>query len=399
MNPDLDRLKAYPFERLRKLKLGVVPPEDRSHIALSIGEPRHPAPDFVARTLTEHLDGLSVYPLTRGMPGLRESIAAWASRRFGLPSAALDPERHILPVNGTREALFAIAQCVVDRGRSKPLVLMPNPFYQIYEGAALLAGAQPGFMELLPQNGFLPDPDRIPDSVWKDCQLLYACTPGNPAGAVMPESFMQKLIGLAHEHDFIIAADECYSEIYFDEGNPPPGFLGAAWRMGNTGFSRLIVFHSLSKRSNLPGLRSGFAAGDARLMEEFHRYRTYHGGAMAPPVQMASRAAWEDEAHVRENRALYSAKFDAVLEILDGMLDLRKPEAGFYLWAETPEGDEVFARELFRQQNVTVLPGSYLSRPGPEGDPGLRRVRMALVAPLDECIEAARRIRDFLSRS
>ena len=399
MNPDLDRLQPYPFERLAALKQGVKPPPGLDHIALSIGEPKHPTPALIRETLLSHLHGLSVYPTTRGMPALREAIAAWLTRRFALPQGALDPERQILPLNGTREGLFAFAQAVVDRNRT-PLVLMPNPFYQIYEGAALLAGAEPRYLPCTAETDFLPDLDAVDAETWRRCQLLYTCSPGNPTGRVMALGQLQRLITLAQEHNFVLAADECYSELYPDEANPPPGLLQAAAAMGLSDFHNCVVFHSLSKRSNAPGLRSGFIAGDAAVCERFFRYRTYHGCAMPLPQQHASIAAWGDEAHVVANRALYRAKFDAVLEILDGILPCGRPDAGFYLWPQTPGEDTDFARALFAAANVTVLPGRFLSRvvdgPSRSQDPGRRRMRLALVAPLDECIDAARRIRGYI---
>jgi N-succinyldiaminopimelate aminotransferase len=399
MNPDLDRLQAYPFERLAALKQGVKPPPGLDHIALSIGEPKHPTPALIRETLLTHLHGLSVYPTTRGMPALREAIAAWLTRRFALPRGALDPERQILPLNGTREGLFAFAQAVVDRSRA-PLVLMPNPFYQIYEGAALLAGAEPRYLPCTAETGFLPDLDAVDAETWRRCQLVYTCSPGNPTGRVMDVGQLQRLIALAQEHDFVLAADECYSELYPDEARPPPGLLQAAAAMGLRDFHNCVVFHSLSKRSNAPGLRSGFIAGDAAVCERFFRYRTYHGCAMPLPQQHASIAAWGDEVHVVANRTLYRAKFDAVLEILGGVLPCERPDAGFYLWPQTPGEDTDFARALFAAANVTVLPGRFLSRavdgPGPSKDPGLGRMRLALVAPLDECIDAARRIRSYI---
>lgn len=396
MNPDLSKLQPYPFERLAQLKHGTNPPSDKAHIALSIGEPRHPTPAFIAEAITQHLGGLSSYPLTRGLASLRETIANWLTSRFRLAAGSVDPERHVLPVNGTREALFAFAQTVVDRGAGAR-VLMPNPFYQIYEGAALLAGARPYFLPAEAELGFLPNYDCVPEAVWRECQLLYLCSPGNPTGAVSSRAQMQQLIELAHRHDFVIASDECYSEIYFDEAAPPPGLLEAAAAMGNDRFERCVVFHSLSKRSNAPGLRSGFVAGDATILERFLLYRTYHGCAMAPPVQQASILAWQDEQHVRENRALYRQKFDAVLEVLQPVLDVQRPEAGFYLWPRTPGPDTEFARGLYETQHVTVLPGSFLSRSDDGGrDPGAGRVRMALVASVAECVEAANRIRAYL---
>ncbi len=393
MNPDLERLQPYPFERLRALLDGATAPADKSAIALSIGEPRHDAPPFVAEALAANLDGLSHYPATRGSAALRESIAGWLTRRFQLPG--VDAERQVLPVNGTREALFAIAQTAVAH-RQDARVLMPNPFYQIYEGAALLAGAQPQFLDCSADHGFLPDFDRVSADEWRACELLYICTPGNPAGAVMPLATLQRLITLAHEFDFVIASDECYSEIYPDELLPPPGLLQACAAMGDDDFRRCLVFHSLSKRSNLPGLRSGFVAGDADVLADFLRYRTYHGCAMPPHHQVASTAAWGDEEHVVANRALYRDKFSAVLETLGDCLDVRSPEAGFYLWPVTPEADTDFARRLYASQNVTVLPGRFLGRVVDGHNPGENRVRMALVADREDCIEAARRIADVV---
>jgi N-succinyldiaminopimelate aminotransferase len=394
MNPDLDRLQPYPFEKLNRLKAGVTPVA-KEHIALSIGEPKHQPPGFVVEELISHLHGLANYPLTKGRVELRQAIADWLTRRFTLPEGSVDAERHVLPVAGTREALFAFAQAVVDRS-ADALVLSPNPFYQIYEGAALLAGAKPWFLNTTAETGFLPDLDAVPTEVWRRCQLIYLCSPGNPTGAVADVPYLQKLIALADEHDFVIASDECYSELYFDETAPPAGLLQAAAAMGRDDYHRCVVFHSLSKRSNLPGLRSGFVAGDAEVLGQFLKYRTYHGCALPPPTQAASIAAWRDEKHVVANRELYRQKFDAVLEILQPVMKVQRPEAGFYLWAETPVSDTAFARDLFAQQNVTVLPGSYLSREAHCSNPGAGRVRMALVAELDECIEAAERIRDFV---
>ncbi len=396
MNPNLAQLHPYPFERLVKLKDGINPPADKPHIALSIGEPQHPAPTFVAEAIISHLPGgLSNYPLTKGTLALREAMAAWATRRFALKPDSLNPEHHILPVNGTREALFAFAQCVVD-AQNNPLVLMPNPFYQIYEGAALLSGAQPYFLNTLEETGFLPDYDSVPEAVWQRCQLLYLCSPGNPTGTITPAETLYSLIEKADRYDFILAADECYSELYFDEEHPPVGLLQACAQLGRDDYRRCVVFHSLSKRSNLPGLRSGFVAGDAAILKPFLQYRTYHGCAMPPFVQAASINAWNDEGHVRENRARYRRKFDAVLGILAPVLDIHRPDASFYLWPRTPMDDTAFARGLFARQNVTVLPGSYLSRVAAAIDPGRERVRMALVAPLEACFEAAWRIREFV---
>ena len=394
MNPDLTRLQPYPFERMATLYTGVTPPAGLETIRLSIGEPKHPTPAFIAEAMIEHLHGLSLYPSTRGTDALRTTICDWLTARFTLPPDSLDPARHALPVNGTREALFAIAQCVVDRGRDAA-VLMPNPFYQIYEGAALLAGAEPVFINATRDSDYLPDFDSVDEATWKRCQLIYLCSPGNPCGRVIDITVLQALIERAQKYDFVIAADECYSEIYLDENTPPPGLLQAAVQMGNDSFKHCLVFHSLSKRSNAPGLRSGFVAGDADLIQAFFRYRTYHGCAMPPATQDASIHAWRDEAHVLENRQLYRDKFAAVADILAPVMDVEIPPAGFYLWQRTPVDDSEFSRELYRQQNVVVLPGSYLSRETTAGNPGHRHVRMALVAPLDECIDAAQRIRTF----
>jgi N-succinyldiaminopimelate aminotransferase len=392
MNPDLDKLQPYPFEKLAALKAGVTPPAC-AHIALSIGEPKHPAPAFVRDALIDNLAQLSTYPSSKGIVELREAIAEWATRRFQL--RALDADTQVLPVNGTREALFAFAQTIVDR-RDNPLVLAPNPFYQIYEGAAYLAGAEPYFLNCIADNNFVPDFDAVPAAVWQRCQLLFLCSPGNPTGAVLNRATLEKLIALADRYDFVIASDECYSEIYFDEANPPPGLLQVCTQIGRDDYRRCVVFHSLSKRSNVPGLRSGFVAGDAAILKKFLLYRTYHGCALPVHTQLASIAAWNDEQHVQDNRILYRKKFDAVLDILGGALDVKKPDAAFYLWAGTPMDDTQFTRELFRAENVTVLPGQFLARTSNNHNPGERRIRMALVATLEECVEAANRIRRFV---
>ncbi|GLO47363.1 succinyldiaminopimelate transaminase [Pseudomonas putida] len=395
MNHALTQLQPYPFEKLRALLGSVKPAADKRAIALSIGEPKHESPAFVAQAMADNLDKLAVYPSTIGLPALRQAIGQWCERRFGVPAGWLDADRHILPVNGTREALFAFTQAVVNRA-DDGLVVSPNPFYQIYEGAALLAGATPHYLPCLESNGFNPDFDAVPAEVWKRCQILFLCSPGNPTGALVPMDTLKKLIALADEHDFVIAADECYSELYFDEDAPPPGLLTACAELGRSDFKRCVVFHSLSKRSNLPGLRSGFVAGDAEIIKPFLLYRTYHGCAMPVQTQLASIAAWKDEAHVRENRDQYRAKYDAVLDILQPVLDVQRPDGSFYLWAKVPGGDAEFTRDLFEAQHVTVVPGSYLSREVDGVNPGAGRVRMALVAPLAECIEAAERIRAFL---
>ncbi|MCU1715811.1 succinyldiaminopimelate transaminase [Pseudomonas sp. 5P_3.1_Bac2] len=402
MNDALNQLQPYPFEKLRALLSGVNVPADKRAIALSIGEPKHPAPAFVAQALSDNLSQLSVYPTTLGIPALRETMASWAEQRFGLNAGSIDPARHILPVNGTREALFAFTQTVVKRsapGAAAGLVISPNPFYQIYEGAALLAGAEPHYLPCLEDNGFNPDFDAVSDDVWQRCQILFLCSPGNPTGALIPLHTLQKLIALADKFDFVIAADECYSELYFDEAQPPVGLLSACAALGRSDFKRCVVFHSLSKRSNLPGLRSGFVAGDAQIIQAFLLYRTYHGCAMPVQTQLASIAAWQDEAHVKANRDLYRAKFDAVLAILQPVMDVQRPDGGFYLWAKTPGDDQTFTRELFAQEHVTVVPGSYLSREVNGSNPGAGRVRMALVAPLAECVEAAERIAAFIRRA
>jgi N-succinyldiaminopimelate aminotransferase len=398
MNPNLERLHPYPFEKLAKLKAGISVPEHLAPISLGIGEPKHPSPAFVKDVIADNLDKLANYPTTKGTDELRSAIAAWATHRFDLAPASLDPNRHVVPVNGTREAIFALVQAVVDAGKPATVV-SPNPFYQIYEGAAFLAGATPVYLPCDGGNGFIPDFDAVPESVWKNCQILFLCSPGNPSGAVIPRETLVKVIELADQHDFLIASDECYSELYPDEANPPEGLLQTCAAIGRHDFKRCVVFHSLSKRSNLPGLRSGFVAGDAEVLAGYLKYRTYHGCAMPIHNQLASIAAWNDEDHVRENRAAYRAKFEAVVPILREVMNVDFPDAGFYLWPETPMDDETFARELSAQHNVHVLPGRYLSRTVDGHNPGENRVRMALVAPLEECVEAARRIVEFVKQN
>jgi len=399
MNPLLARLQPYPFERLRQLFAGVTPNPSLRPISLGIGEPKHATPAFIKQALVQALEtpgsDLTGYPPTIGTPKLRESFAGWLSRRYGL---RVDAATQVLPVNGSREALFAFAQTVVDPTR-KPVVVCPNPFYQIYEGAAFLAGAEPYYAPSDPARNFAVDWDSVPAEVWARTQLLYVCSPGNPTGAVMPLDEWRKLFELSDRHGFVIASDECYSEIYFRE-EPPLGGMEAAAKLGRNDFRRLVSFTSLSKRSNVPGMRSGFVAGDAQLLKAFALYRTYHGSAMAPPVQAASIAAWGDEDHVVANRAEYRRKFAEVTPVLAQVLDVRLPDAGFYLWAGVPGGDDqAFARDLLAQYNVTVLPGSYLARESGGRNPGAGRVRMALVAEAAECLEAAQRIVQFVQKN
>ena len=400
MNPDLSKLQPYPFEKLAQLKAGVTPDKAYGPINLGVGEPKHSPPHFVTEELISHLHGLANYPATKGTPALRETIATWLTQRFSLPAGSIDSEQHVLPVNGTREALFAFGQVVVDRSQPKPLVMSPNPFYQIYEGAAFLAGAEPYYINTTAETDWLPDFDSVPDEAWQRCQLLYLCSPSNPTGAVIGSEMLKRLIGLAEKFDFVIASDECYSEIYFDEANPPAGLLQAAAEIGNTDYKRCVVFHSLSKRSNLPGMRSGFVAGNAELIKSFLLYRTYHGCSMAPYTQSASIKAWQDEKHVAENRAYYREKFAAVIDILGEVTEVSCPAASFYLWLKVPaamKGDDAeFALQLYKQKHIHLLPGSYLSREAHGTNPGSGYVRTALVAPLDECIEAAKRIKDFI---
>ncbi|MDP3652760.1 MAG: succinyldiaminopimelate transaminase [Rhodoferax sp.] len=401
MNPNLSRLQAYPFERLRQLFASVTPNPAYRPISLGIGEPRHPAPQLIKQAYCDAImgtgGGLSVYPATAGDVGLRKSIAQWLQRRYGL---AVDMATQILPVNGSREALFAFAQTVVNPAKlgpsgERPLVVCPNPFYQIYEGAALLCGAEPYFVPSDPQRNFAQDWDSVPPEVWARTQLLFVCSPGNPAGAVMPLDEWKKLFDLSDRYGFVIASDECYSEIYFRE-EPPLGGLEAAARLGRADFKNLLIFTSLSKRSNVPGMRSGFCAGDAALVKQFLLYRTYHGSAMSPVVQAASIAAWNDEQHVVDNRAQYREKFAQVTPLLANVLDVALPDAGFYLWARVEGLDTDFARDLLALYNVTVLPGSYLAREAQGSNPGAHRIRMALVAETSECVEAAQRIVQFV---
>ncbi len=392
MNPLLARLHPYPFERLRELSAGIVPARGYKPIGLGIGEPRHATPALIEEALVRALPGLSSYPATAGEPALRQAFAGWLQRRYGV---GVDPLTQTLPVNGSREALFALAQTLIDPTRPGATVVCPNPFYQIYEGAALLAGAQTAFANSDPARNFAADWSQIDEATWARTQLLYLCSPGNPTGAVMPLSEWRSLFELSDRHGFVIASDECYSEIYFGD-EPPLGSLQAAKALGRDDLRNLVAFTSLSKRSNVPGLRSGFVAGDAKLLKAFLLYRTYHGSAMSPLVQRASLAAWGDEAHVQANRDLYRSKFAQVTPLLADVLDLRLPDAGFYLWAAVPGGDDIgFALQLLAQYNVAVLPGSLLAREAHGQNPGTGRIRMALVAPTDDCVEAAQRIRNF----
>ena len=395
MTPNLKYLHPYPFEKLAQLKQGITPPVNKSAIVLSIGEPAHVTPPLIEQAILSHIKGLSNYPTTKGILELRQSISDWLGKRFNIPAECINPETQVLPVSGTREALFSFAQCVVD-ATVKPVVMMPNPFYQIYEGAALLAGAETYFLNTLAADNYLPDFDAVPEAIWQRCQLIYICSPGNPSGAVMARADHEKLLLLAEKYNFVIASDECYSELYDDEANPPVGLLESAYNMGNTAFKRCVVFHSLSKRSNAPGLRSGFVAGDADILGQYFQYRTYQGCAMPLPTQQASNKAWQDEAHVIENRRLYREKFAAFIEILSEVCEINKPPAGFYVWLKTPIADTDFAQQLFAQENITVLPGSYLSREFSGLNPGINHVRIALVAPLEDCITAAHRIKNFL---
>lgn len=396
MNPNLTRLHSYPFEKLRHLFDGLTPPAGFSPIRLSIGEPQHPTPAFIRQAIADQLDGLATYPTTLGGIEVRQAIASWLQRRYALP--AINPATQVLPVNGSREALFAFAQCVVDPSRNGAKVLCPNPFYQIYEGAAFLAGAEPVFINNVADNNFGSDFAAVTEDVWRDVQLVYVCSPGNPTGRVLSLDEWQHLFELSDRHDFVIAADECYSEIYFDDAAPPIGALEAASRLGRSDFRNIVMFSSLSKRSNVPGLRSGFVAGDARILKDFLLYRTYHGCAMSTTVQAASTLAWNDEAHVVENRRLYREKFARVTPMLARWLDVSLPDAGFYLWARTPIADTEFARRLQAEYNVTVLPGSYLARESGGINPGAGFVRIALVADTPECVEAAERIVAFCQK-
>jgi N-succinyldiaminopimelate aminotransferase len=395
VNGRLELLAAYPFERLARLKAGLTPPAGIPHIAMSIGEPKHAPPPFVIQALERSLGKLDSYPATIGLPETRAACAGWIERRFGV---RVNPETMVLPVTGTREALFSFVQAAVDAdgAKARPVVAMPNPFYQIYEGAALLAGAEPVFIDTTAANRFQPDLDSVPADVWRRCQVLFLCSPGNPTGAVLSLDYLKAALALAEKYDFVIASDECYAELYRDEAAPPPSLLQAALATGRDAFQRCVTFHSLSKRSSVPGLRSGFVAGDPAIIKPYLLYRTYHGCAMPVPTQIASIAAWSDDAHAATNRALYREKFARVIPILAPLLDVVEPDGAFYLWPDVQRDDESFTRDLFATQNLTILPGTYLARATRSGNPGRNRVRISLVAPVAECITAAERIRHFL---
>ena len=395
MNSGLKNLHAYPFERLTALLEGATA-ADKSFISLAIGEPKHPTPDFILEILTSNSGDIAYYPTTKGSIELRSSIAQWLCQRFNLPESSIDADKHILPVTGTREALFAIAQTVLGEQDETPVVILPNPFYQIYEGAAILAAAEPYYLNCTEENEFIPDFSSVPEAIWQRCQLVYLCSPGNPSGAVVNQDHVKQLLDLAEKYDFIIASDECYSEIYLNEDEPPVGLLECANNLGNSEFKRCLVFHSLSKRSNVPGLRSGFVAGDSELIASFLRYRTYHGCSMPLHVQKASTVAWKDEAHVKENRDKYREKFSRFCEIVNPVMDVTPPTASFYLWPKLPDSDTEFARKLYTSENIKALPGSFLSRDINGVNPGENRIRIALVAEVEECVEAANRIKSFI---
>ena len=398
MNPGLDLLQPYPFERLAALLLGVAPSATKTTIDLTIGEPAHATPGFIIDALIAALDTTSRYPATKGLVELRGAIARWLSRRYQLPESSVDAERHILPLNGTREGLFAVAQFWLNRDEKDALVVMPNPGYQVYEGATLLAGGTPHYLNLDAGNGYLPDFSSVPEHVWRRCRLLYLCSPSNPTGRVMPFAMLDEVVQLAQRYKFLVVADECYAELYDDEDAPPPGILEVAHRCGIQDFRNCVTVHSLSKRSNVPGLRSGFIAGDPSVIANLYRYRTYHGCAMPLFTQHASIAAWNDDAHVRTNRQRYRDKFDALDPILGPLLGARRPEGGFYYWAQVPGDEENFTRNLFQHEAVKVVPGRYLARDFAGANPGRSHVRIALVQELAECIEAAHRIATFFQR-
>jgi len=399
MNSRLDKLKEYPFQRLDRLLAGIEPAAANKRIMLSLGEPKHAPPLFIHSLLAKGGDLLSGYPATRGEKNLRESICRWLSRRFHIAEEKLDPAQHVLPVSGSREAIFSFIQAAVDHSAHGPAnVVIPNPFYQIYEGAAIMAGATPYFLNSIEENDWQPQLDNVPGHIWQETQLLILCSPDNPVGSVIPAEIYIKALSLADRYNFIVAADECYSELYRDENTPPVGLLQVAAEQGRNNFERCIVFHSLSKRSNLPGLRSGFVAGDPKIIDAYFKYRTYHGCVPNRLTQAISVAAWDDDEHVVLNRAVYRDKFNAVIDILGSFIKLNQPAAGFYLWPETPINEEEFSRRLFLNENVVTLPGTYLARDTLNGNPGKNRIRIALVAEQQECLEAAERIREFVTK-
>ena len=392
MNRHLEKLFPYPFERLNVL-LNKIEPESKAPLVIwSVGEPKHSAPDFLVELMqdTDFIkSGFGSYPPTKGLPELRTAISSYLHSRYQLHEAP-DADHQVLPVNGTREALFSFAQTIIDPGGDS-ITIMPNPFYQIYEGAALLAGSQPWYLNNLPESG-LPDFKSVPAEVWQQCQLLYICSPANPSGAVADRHTLQFVIEKSQEFNFVIASDECYSEIYADENKPPPGLLEVADKMGHKNYKNCVAFNSLSKRSNLPGLRSGYISGDSELIERFLLYRTYHGSAMPVHHQLISSAAWQDQKHVKTNREDYRQKFAAVTEILKSVWPVQAPAGAFYLWPETPVDDQLFAKRMLQYTNTKVLPGTFLSRDTKFGNPGKNRIRIALVATKAECIEAAERV-------
>jgi len=396
MNPRLGLLQPYPFERLRALLAGATPPAGLRPISLGLGEPQHPTPALVKEALAANLAGLARYPVTLGLPELRTAVSEWLARRHGVPPP--DPAKQVIPVNGSREGIFSIAQAVLDPGEKEALVAIPNPFYQVYEGSTLLAGAKPYFINALAANNLRPDWDAVPQSAWARVRMMYVCSPSNPHGRVMTLEDWTRVFDLSERHGFIVVSDECYSEIYFDEARAPLGALAAARRLGRDSYPRLVVLGSLSKRSSAPGLRSGYAAGDAALLQRYMAYRTYHGAAMSNAVQMASIAAWRDEAHVIENRRLYREKFAAFFERVNPVLPLAMPEAAFYFWAQVGADDVSFTRDLFAETHITVLPGSYIAREANGVNPGRGYVRMALVSTVEDAVEAAERVRDFMLR-
>lgn len=397
LNPRLKLLQPYPFEKLQRLFEGVEPNPRLKPINLAIGEPKHPVPQFIRDAMSSGLDGLANYPSIIGRESLRQSIADWLKRRYCI--AQINPETQVIPTLGSREALFSLAQAMLDESKDDGLVLCPNPFYQIYEGAALLAGLRPYFINSVPGNQFHLNWAGVPNEVWRRVQMVFTCSPGNPSGAVMALDAWRELFALSDKYGFIIAADECYSDIYFDESNPPLGALEAAHKLGRNGFPRLVVLASLSKRSNVPGMRSGFAVGDASIIEQFTRYRTYHGSAMNGTIQSASEAAWKEDSHIQENRLLYAEKFDAFYDIVNPVLPLVKPAAAFYYWVATPIDDKDFAVHLLRDANITVLPGSFLGRDAHGINPGKKFIRIALVSSATESVESAQRIRKFVECS